>query len=758
MKICQFNNVLYKGKINRDFYLYCLKKDIKLIRFIFINLWYYIISWIFSKNYNIYVIRRFRYLKYVKNLDKQLNNFYSNKKINEYFRLDPDIIVDKVPSIFIKNKFKNVKVIGYELDGNYDVKLDIYNKNISELKNVEYLYLFNIFFLKTVDSKNIFWVCNKRMKYLNKRYTINNKIIKFISFLILSLLLTCFSFFFTNSYLNMELFNSYFEIELFILNWVPIFLLMLLLLIITKRVHTSYLITSVLLLVWGVANQTKVYYRDDVVSFEDLRLMREALIMSEKVDIVIKKYTILFALTIFLLFCISRKKLKKIRINIKKQIILSVVLLAIMFGAYKFVYADDNIYDSVGDLSLVNRWIFTRQSQVRGLVYPFVHSIKYIFYEKPDNYDKKEAKSILEKYNYENIPNDKKVNVIAIMLEAYNDFSKFNVIDFNEDIYKDLHDIEDDSISGNLVVNIFGGGTVNTERSFLTGYMDFNGLRKKTNSYVWYFKEQGYRTEAMHPVYGAFYNRASINPNLGFDMYYNYENTFSEVQEDFVSDDIFFDYIISGYEKSKKDKVPYFNFSVTYQNHCPYSSDVYDDKEYYYDNVGYDTRGYNITNEYFTGIKKTNAALKELVEYFDEEDEPVIVVFFGDHNPALGEGDSIYRDLGVDLSFDTVNGFLNYYETPFVIHANDEARKMFNNDFVGDGGKISPIFLMNIIFNNMDLKGNEYLQYMEDLRQTVDVINDIYYKENGTFVKVQDNDYSDSISEYKRVSYYEINE
>ena len=40
---------------------------------------------------------------------------------------------------------------------------------------------------------------------------------------------------------------------------------------------------------------------------------------------------------------------------------------------------------------------------------------------------------MLSEYTYDNIEDDKKVNVIGIMLEAYNDFSKFNAIDFNED-------------------------------------------------------------------------------------------------------------------------------------------------------------------------------------------------------------------------------------------------------------------------------------------------------------------------------------
>ena len=42
------------------------------------------------------------------------------------------------------------------------------------------------------------------------------------------------------------------------------------------------------------------------------------------------------------------------------------------------------------------------------------------------------------------------------------------VLDFDTDPYADLHALEAESYHGQLVTNIFGGETVNTERAFLT--------------------------------------------------------------------------------------------------------------------------------------------------------------------------------------------------------------------------------------------------------------------------------------------------
>ena len=158
----------------------------------------------------------------------------------------------------------------------------------------------------------------------------------------------------------------------------------------------------------------------------------------------------------------------------------------------------------------------------------------------PKGYNKKEAKSELEKYEYSNIPDDKKVNVIAIMLEAYSDLSDAEGIEFKIDPYRKWHVLESQSYSGDLITNIFAGGTIDTERKFLTGATNLPTLRKKTNSYVYYFKEQGYTVEGSHPSSNFFYNRVNINKNLGFDNYYFLENKYENLLNAYFIEIIFY--------------------------------------------------------------------------------------------------------------------------------------------------------------------------------------------------------------------------
>lgn len=754
MNLYQFNNIIYKGNVNRDFYFYCLKSDIRLIKYLFLNMLYLLISVFSIKRKSIFEERKFNYLKEVKELDKKVKIFYKDKeRFNNYLKDKVDVIVDRVPKIFIDKKICS-KIVGYELDSNFNVNIKKYNDEKNKLKNITYLYIRNKYELKEIGCNNIVYVRNNHVKYsYNKtRKYLDQRLFKLISIFLISLFLTMVSFCYTNYNLNITMYKSYFEPLLFVLNFLPIFVIILFLSFVFKRIDVPFLITSIFVLALGIANQTKLLYRDDIVKFEDLTLLKESFIMSQKYDIVIKKYTVIFIFLILILFFLLKRYISKYKINLKKQIITLIIISVFSVFIYNALYQNVKIYDKIGDTSEINIWIGTRQYQIRGLIYPFVYTSSEIIDTPPEGYDKEKAKEILNEYTYEDIPESSKVNVIAIMLEAFNDFSKFDSLEFNEDIYAPLHEIQDKSLHGNLLTTIFGGGTVVTERNFLTGYYDSPSYRKNTNSYVWYFKEQGYRTEAMHPIYGAFYNRASVNPNLGFDAYYYYENRYSKVQSEFMKDDEFFDDIISGYEKAIKDGVPYFNFSVTYQNHGPYSSETYDIKEYLIENKGYSDSTYNTVNEYFSGIKQTNIALKKLIDYFENELEPTIVIFFGDHNPYLG--DNGYEELGINLSLDTVEGFENYYETPYVIYANKGAKEMFNKDFIGEINTISPIFLMNEFFDYVGLKGNQYLQYMSNLKQTIDVISPYYYKKDQEFVLTSDSKCSSLIGEYNKINYY----
>lgn len=560
---------------------------------------------------------------------------------------------------------------------------------------------------------------------------------------------------FSRAVADTNLLKIYFKDTLLILmNFIPIFLFMIFTYLICNRLWASFTLTSLLFITLSIVNKFKLTYRDDPFTFIDLKLFGESMTMAKKYDINLSKEIIMMIL-IFIGMALMLKLFFKYRINSSKvRITLLVSLTIISTIIFKGYYFNQEIYNKVGDKSGINIWIKSQQFQVRGFVYPFIYSAKDAIDIKPEGYNKAEAVEAFNSRGYKNIPEDEKVNIIAIMLESYNDFSKFPNVDLGIDIYKNFHDIQKESIHGNLVTNIFAGDTIKTERSFLTGFYNQPKYYKKTNSFVWYLKEQGYRTEAMHPITGAFYNRQNVNEYLGFDYFEHYDNRYKDIPTDYLRDEDFFQYIIEGYEKNKENKEPYFNFSVTYQNHGPYSEEQYTKEEYLKKKPNYDEKTYNIINNYFTGINKTDEALKELFDYFKNEKDPTIIILFGDHNPWLGQGNSGYSMLDINLDLSTIEGFKNYYETPYLIWGNDGAKETLGKDFIGKGNDISPNFLMAELFQYLGWEGNEYMQDILDIKEKIDVNHQLFFKENGEYKKELSPSGKGLWKEFLNIEYY----
>ncbi len=602
-------------------------------------------------------------------------------------------------------------------------------------------------------------IVKKIISIINK-FTQKSLIFTTIMIFILGLTIMLGTFCFTNPSINikyMKYILSYFlDPTLIFLNLLPIFLLLYLLYILCNRIWISYSITTLFFIIPSLINKYKIIFRDFPFIFEDIGLFFEAKKMTDSYKITFDIYVILIlVLYAAVAFFLSFIKVKKVSLKVK--ISLSIVIVFLVLFSYKNLYINDELYKKIGNEELINNMSQTQKFQIRGFVYAFINSSKTFSYPKPNDYNEEEAIKLLNSYTDHEIEEKNKVNIIAIMLEAYNDFSQYENIKFTTDIYEKFNKIVDESYHGTLISNVFSGGTINTERCFLTGYIDHNKYLKMTNSFVWYLKSQGYYTEAMHPIYGWFYNRRNVNKNLGFINYDYYESKYKSQSKEFLMDNDFFKEIIKGYEKNLSTNKPYFNFSVTYQNHGPFeniNTNVADDGINYIDNKeNYSESIYRTVNNYFRGIKQTNQALWELINYFKEVNEPVIILLFGDHNPGLGLNNAGYKMLGIDMDLSNEQGFMNYYSVPYVIWGNDIAKSTLNKNFKGVGATISPNYLMPELFEYLGFKGNKYMQFITDIKKTLPIINNDINPDFAIFK----NDSLNSLNDYKKVQYYYIN-
>ena len=542
-----------------------------------------------------------------------------------------------------------------------------------------------------------------------------------------------------------ELFDSYFQhAGLFLLNIVPVLAVAILFLLVFNRVWPAVLGSGLIITVLALVNYFKLMFRDDPLLASDVRYFAEAAQIASGYNItltptIIATFATILAATVFAFFFMRARFRRPL-----PRLISAAAFIAACVGLYFGVYTSGEVYTSTDNLGVsfasgfkMSQWSDVDKYCCRGFLYPLLHSTVNAGENKPDGYTKEKARSALAEHEDADIPAEKKVNFVSLMLEAYCDFSVYDdIFSFETDPYAYFHELQSQSLTGTLVTNIFTGGTIDTERCYITGSTEMYEYRGAADSYARYFDGQGYFTEFCHPCYRWFYNRQNVMEYLGFESAHFFEDRYSlpdgwgiMPDHDFLPD------LAVLFDEATAAGKPYFNFSVTYQNHGPYASDyLYDTENEYVPRGTLSEESYNILNNYFWGLKRTDDCLRDLVAHFEESGEPVVLVLFGDHKPWLGDGHSVYAELGIDISRTSDESFYNFYCTEYTIWANSAAREILGESYVtGDGGIISPCFLMMKVFDICGFAGDSYMHSLRELYAAgVDVVNITgRYRENG---------------------------
>ncbi|MEK4496994.1 sulfatase-like hydrolase/transferase [Ureibacillus sp. FSL W8-0352] len=154
--------------------------------------------------------------------------------------------------------------------------------------------------------------------------------------------------------------------------------------------------------------------------------------------------------------------------------------------------------------------------------------------------------------------------------------------------------------------------------------------------------------------------------------------------------------------KSKKNEKPTFIYAVTMQNHGPYLDTRYgDNTEKIVDSYSSETN--QILNTYGTGIIHSDNALHSLFDTLGSLKEPTLVVFFGDHLPALG---NVYNELNYK-SNNFLEQELNMKKTPLVVWNN------FDKE-IDEIGAISSSFLAPKIMEWAELDSPSYYSFLSN--------------------------------------------
>ena len=536
------------------------------------------------------------------------------------------------------------------------------------------------------------------------------------------------------------------------LNLLPYLLLGLLLLALTGRSWLAFGLDAAVCLFFSWAQFWKLMARSDPIYAEDLLILAEAQQMAGQyirlTPAILCSAVAAVALTWALWFFRGRPLKPLPRLSLAA----AVVALALWLSPN--VYISGRVYNSLKVWPKLNQWIDTNRYISRGGIYPFLNSIPAAIPEPPEGYDEEEARAILSAYPSDDIPENERVSIIVTQLEAFCDLSGLTDRITGADPYAEYHALLDESFHGRLLPNVFAGGTIDTERCVLTGFSRLESFRRPSWSYARYFAEQGYTIQGAHAGYEAFYNRLNVNENLGIPGYRFIENHFRDLVSGIPGDEVLLP-DITEHALSAMASAPVFSFNVTYQNHGPYSADSARFDEPFVPQGELSDSDYHIVNNYLFGIRDTGRQMAAMVDSFRALKEPVILVFFGDHKPWLGEQSVTYEALGIDITSDADAAFYNYYATDYLIWANDAARAALDSDFTGIGPEISPCFLMNVLFRQCGWDGPGYTGLTDSLLDAVPMLHTSgRFLVNGSLTDSLPADLQELVTQMEQVQYY----
>lgn len=553
---------------------------------------------------------------------------------------------------------------------------------------------------------------------------------------------------------NLNLTNVVFTSpRLILLNIVPIFAFMLIGYLLFNRVMLAILAGQVPAIIVAIVNYFMLQYRDYPFEYSDISLASEASNMGSRYSYIppVKYFVVIGVLLILAVIVGLFLKTTTLRWWVR-LLTLGLVFISsvVMMNHYYLVddyytLANNDPWGPDADRYVVNGYMFS-----------FIHSVKNDWVIVPEGYNAATAKKDLSAYQYQDIPADKRLNVITIQLEAFQDFSKWSDLDIDPSVYAGLHQVASEGMAGQLTTTIFGGGTVDTERKAMTGFSELSPINGMTNSFVQYFNEQKYVTRFMHPGDAWFYNRQNIDRYLGFQKTLFRDNYYDQhvADVDVVPDTKVFNDLVKQLKKVNASGKQFFNQTVTMQNHGPYSTEFDGDPLLPW-KKGYNKDDYAIINNYLTGVKETSDALLKLTNKLDRLNQPVVLAFWGDHNPWGGDQNSTYKMLGINLKQSTQEGYENYYNTPYVMWANEAAKKIMAKDFSGTGSTISPMYVLPEIFTHAGWKGSQYMQVLQNLEGQVPVFGQKnHYMINGKLTTKPGKSQKQAIKKFEDIQYY----
>lgn len=315
-------------------------------------------------------------------------------------------------------------------------------------------------------------------------------------------------------------------------------------------------------------------------------------------------------------------------------------------------------------------------------------------------------------------------DIIMVLGEAFWDPLLLTDFDFHDDPVPNLRRLMKESLYGELIVNSLGANTTNVEFEVLSGFSTsflqpdlgiyYDVLNRRTpgvTAMPLRLAGFGYYAEAIHPYHRFYLNRDRAFKKMGFQTFVTDGFAVPEgYKGKYIPDSAVYEKILELHEAHifKAPDKPYFSFSITMQNHFDYKLSNYGGNEDRSAGNSYTEKEALLSEEeedilqgYLKGVGDTDKLLGDLAAKYSDSSRKVIIIFFGDHIPALGKGFSLLWKGGLiddpyPLTDNSQEDILKLHKTPFIIWDNFTDRN-------GSLGMVSAPYLQHILFREYGL-------------------------------------------------------
>ncbi|MGO2638754.1 MAG: LTA synthase family protein, partial [Enterococcus viikkiensis] len=285
-------------------------------------------------------------------------------------------------------------------------------------------------------------------------------------------------------------------------------------------------------------------------------------------------------------------------------------------------------------------------------------------------------------------------------------------------------EVADQTYSGQMLSQNYGGGTANIEFEALTGFsMELFNAQMSTPytmlvpkfdhfpSLVSTLEKRGYQTTAIHPYNTSMYKRKDVYQTFGFDQFLDEETMKYQAKiEDnpYISDEAAYNEV---YDHLTNQKKPQFLHLVTMQTHMPYENK--------YSELPYLARGENTTalRNYMQDIAYSSQALQAFLKKIDDLPERTLVVFWGDHLPGIYSDEIQAKNQGPRL-----------HETEFLMYDN---RHQLNNQ----RAVTSPFYFGADLFQQGRLQMTGFQELLVHLQKELPAFEKGMYSQAGNWNK-----------------------